>query len=274
MQPTQPTHSADTQQLQITSQDLYALFLLKYGDPQKCGWSPRRRLSFGYYQPADYYEALVNKLVTAETDWIDVGGGGALFPDNRSLSQLLSERAHGITVVDPSDNVHRGAFAHERVNCLIEDYQTNQRFDVATLRMVAEHIADPSSVLKTLNRLLRSQGKVIIFTVNRWSPVTLLSNALPFALHHPVKKLFWTVNEEDTFPTVYRMNTRQCLRTLFTSHGFQERYFAYLDDLSVLSGFKVLNYIELLSWQTLQWLQISYPENCLLGVYEKTQDVC
>jgi SAM-dependent methyltransferase len=273
MRPTQPTHAEHSRHLHITSQELYELFLLKHGDPVRSGWSPRRRLSFGYYEPADYYEALVHKLVTTETDWVDVGGGGALFPDNRPLSQLLSERAHRITVVDPSDNIDSGSFAHERVQCLIEEYQTHNRFDLATLRMVAEHIVHPSSVLDTLNRLLRQHGKVIIFTVNRWSPVTLLSNILPFSLHHPIKKIFWTVEEDDTFPTVYRMNTRQCLRTLFTDHGFQERYFAYLDDLSVLSRFKILNYVELFSWRILKGLRIRYPENCLLGVYEKTQEV-
>lgn len=263
----------DSRQLHITSQELYELFLLKHGDPSRSGWSPRRRLRFGYYEPADYYEALVNKLVTAETDWVDVGGGGALFPNNRQLSQLLSKRAHRVTVVDPSDNIDTSSFAHERVKCLIEEYQATYQFDLATLRMVAEHIVNPLAAVQTLNRLLRPHGKVVIFTVNRWSPVTLLSNALPFSLHHPIKKMFWTGEADDTFPTVYKMNTRQCLRTLFSANGFRERYFAYVDDLSVFSSFTVLNYVELLSWRMLKRLHLGYPENCLLGVYEKVQDI-
>ena len=259
--------------LHITAQDLQELFLLKHGDPGRTGWSPRRRLRFGYYQPADYYEALVNKLVTAKTDWIDIGGGAALFPHNRPLSQLLSERAHRLVVVDPSDNIDRSPFPHERVRCLIEQYQTNDQFDLATLRMVAEHITNPSSVVQTLNRLLRQRGMVIIFTVNRWSPVTLVSNLFPFRLHYHIKKLFWGGEEKDTFSTVYRMNTRRRLKTLLGNYGFQERYFAYLDDLAVFSRFKFANYVELLVWRTLKRLHLRYPENCLIGVYEKTQDV-
>ncbi len=265
--------SSNNDPLQLTAQTLQQLFFLKYGECEKTGWSPRRRLRFGYYQPADYYEALVNKLVTSETDWIDVGGGGALFPHNRPLSELLSKRARRLVVVDPSDNIDGNPFARERAKCLIEQYQTNDQFDLVTLRMVAEHITDPPSVLQKLNRLLRHDGMVVIFTVNRWAPVTIISQLLPFWLHHDIKWLFWCDKEEDTFPTVYKMNTRRQLGILFVECGFVERYFAYLDDLSVFGRFKLLNYIELLMWRALKGLRLPYPENCLLGVYQKTKEV-
>lgn len=258
---------------EVTSDDLQKLFLLKYGDPKGTGWSPRRRLQFGYYRPSDCYEALVSKLVTTETDWIDVGGGSALFPENPPLSQQLAARARRVVVVDPSDTIDANPFPHERAKCLIEQYQTNDQFDLATLRMVAEHIANPSSVAKTLNRILRHDGIVVIFTVNRWSPVTVISHLLPFWSHYPIKKMFWGGDEEDTFPTVYKMNTRKTLLRLFRKYGFEECQFRYLDDLSVFGRFKHLNYVELFIWRLLKRVRLRYPENCLLGVYQKTKDV-
>jgi SAM-dependent methyltransferase len=255
----------------ITSGELYELFHLKYGDPQETGWSPRLRLKFDYYQPADHYEALVAKVVTPETDWIDVGGGTALFPSNPALSRLLSERARRLVVVDPSDDVASNPFAHERVKCLIEEYHATDRFDLATLRMVAEHIKNPLSAVRGLNRLLRPQGLVIVFTVNRWSPTTVVSSLLPFWLHHPIKRLFWEAEKKDTFPTEYKMNTQRRLRTLFSDSGFEERSFVYLDDLSVFSRFKFTNYFELVAWRTVKLFHLRYPQNCLLGVYEKTR---
>ena len=167
----------------IAPEDLRQLFRLKYGDPATTGWSPRRRFEFGYYQPADYYEALVEKLVTAETDWIDIGGGGALFPDNHPLSKLLSERARRLVAVDPSDNLDSNPYPQERAKCMIEEYQTSAQFDLATFRMVAEHITNPASVVNTLNRLLRPHGLVVIFTVNRFSPVTMVSSLYHFRSH-------------------------------------------------------------------------------------------
>lgn len=251
------------------TQDLQQLFELKYGDTSKIGWSPRRRSEFGYFLPAEHYEALVNNLVTPETEWIDIGGGGALFPDNKPLSQLLSQRARKLVAVDPSDNLDSNPYAQERAKCMIEDYRTDAQFDLATFRMVAEHITNPASVVTALNRLLRPHGKVVIFTVNRWAPVTVVSSLVPFGLHHPIKKLFWGGEEEDTFPTAYRMNTREQLRAVFAAGGFEERDFAYVDDLSVFSRFKTLNYLELMAWRGLKSVGMRYPENCLLGVYEK-----
>jgi len=260
-------NAPDSTRLQVTAQDLEQLFRLKYGRPEQTAWSPRRRLRFGYYQPADYYEALVNKLVTSATDWIDVGGGGALFPDNLPLSRLLSERTRRLVVVDPSDNIERNPFPHERVKCSIEQYDSDHRFDLATLRMVAEHVTNPLSVVEALTRLLRPHAIVVVFTVNRWSPVSLVSRLVPFRFHDPIKRIFWDSREEDTFPTFYRMNTRRRLRSLFADCEFQERYFAYLDDLSVFGRFKLLNYVELFAWRILKLLRLRYPENCLLGVY-------
>ena len=257
----------------VTSQDLYKLFLLKYGDPEETGWAPRRRLRFGYYQPADHYEALVNKLVSADTNWLDVGGGRDLFPNNRRLAQTLSERAHLLVGVDPSDNIESNTFLNERAKCLIEEYKTDHRFDLVTLRMVVEHVTNPSKVVQSVNRILRIGGMVVVFTVNLWSTVTVISRLLPFKLHYPIKKLFWGGEEKDTFPTVYKMNTRRRLRTVFGECGFEERYFAYLDDLSVFGRFKFLNYVELLAWRVLRRLRLRYPENCLLGIYEKI-DAC
>lgn len=253
----------------LLNAELKELFFLKYGDPATTGWSPRRNYEFGYYWPADHYEALVSKLVTPDTDWIDVGGGSALFPHNAALSDRLARRARHLVVVDPSDNIAVNPFPHHRAKCLIEDYETDQQFDLATLRMVAEHITNPPAVARKLNQLVRRGGRVVIFTVNRWSPVTLVANALPFGLHYPIKKMFWGGEEEDTFPTAYKMNTRRQLRELMSGHGFDEEYFAYLDDLSVLGNFKRLNYLELRAWQALNMVGLRYPENCLLGMYQK-----
>ena len=255
--------------LQVGSQELRELFRIKYGDPATTGWAPRRRLQFGYFLPADYYEALIAKLVAPKTEWIDIGGGGALFPENRSLSELLSQRARRLVVVDPSDNVDSNPFSHTRAKCLIEEYQADAQFDLATFRMVVEHIADPRAVVQVLNRLVRPGGRVVVFTVNRWAPATVASRLLPFGWHHPIKRLFFGGEEKDTFPTVYRMNTRGQLRTWFGQGGFEERSFAYLDDLSILGRFRTLNYGELLAWKALRGCRLRYPENCLIGVYEK-----
>jgi 2-polyprenyl-3-methyl-5-hydroxy-6-metoxy-1,4-benzoquinol methylase len=252
--------------------ELDQLFLQKYGHVRETGWSPRQRHTFGYYLPADIYEALLTRVIAPGCDWLDVGGGRHIFPENAGLSRTLADRCATVVAIDPSDNVRENPYVHERVQSILEEYQTERTFDVATLRMVAEHVVEPERMVQALHRLLRPSGVVVIFTVHSQSPLTILSRALPFRWHHPIKKLFWGGEEEDTFPVQYKMNSRPVLRRLFEAHGFREVSFAYLDDLSTLGQFRIGSYLELCWWRALKALGLRYPENCLLGVYQKARD--
>lgn len=251
--------------------ELEILFHQKYGSPVEAGWSPRQRHRFGYYLPADVYEALVARLIVPGSNWLDVGGGHEIFPENPALAHALAKRCARVVAVDPSANVRDNPYVHERVQSLLEDYHSERRFHVATLRMVAEHVADPGRLAASLHRLLEPSGTVVVFTVNAWSPLTMISRAVPFRWHHPIKQLFWGGEEEDTFPVQYKMNSRAVLKKLFEANGFREVSFAYLDDLSTLGHFRCGSYVELVWWQTLKRFGLRYPENCLLGVYQKLE---
>jgi SAM-dependent methyltransferase len=254
-----------------SDEELRALVALKHGDVTKAGWGVRRRARFGYFTPDDHYEALLRRLVTTEARWLDVGGGGSVFPHNSALATELSQRCQLLVGVDPSPNIQTNPFVHERAQCLIEEYASAHRFDLITLRMVAEHVTDPPRVVAKLRDLLALGGLAVIYTVNRWSPLTLLSALTPHRLHHPLKRLFWGGDEKDTFPVAYRMNTRRTLRRLFEPAGFAEALFLRLDDLATFSQIRALNWIEFAAWRGLRILGIGYPESCLLGAYQRRE---
>jgi SAM-dependent methyltransferase len=255
-----------------TDAELRANFRIKHGDPAQTGWSPRRRVRFGYWRPEDVYEALVTEMITAETDWIDIGGGRGLFPHNEGLTRQLAERCRRLVGVDPSPNIHENPFVHEKAQCLIEDFDTDATFDLATFRMVVEHVEDPARVVRKLRAIVRPGGRVVVLTVDLWAPITVLSRATPYWLHYPLKKLFWGGDESDTFPTVYRMNTRKTLRDRFDAGGFREVFFAHVDDCSTFGSINALNLVELGVWRVFHSLGMRYPENCLLAVYERSLD--
>ena len=248
---------------------LERLFALKYGDPATTGPNPRRRYRHNYFLPSDVYEATVANAVTPGCDWLDVGGGSSPFPDNPKLAAELAARANRFVGVDPSDNVFDNPYTREKRRAFIEDYESPTPFDLATLRMVAEHVTDPDRVIGALSRLVKPGGRVIVFTVDLWSPITVVSRAVPFDLHYPVKKFLWGGEEKDTFPTAYRMNTRADLKKLFARGGFRESEFAWVDDCSALSRFPQLNTLELLARTALRKVALRYPECNLLGVYQK-----
>lgn len=252
--------------------ELESVFRLKHGPEGTWGWSPRRRLRFRYFSPSDVYEAVVGRLVTSETAWLDVGGGKTVFPENPRLARQLAERAQRLVAVDPSENVHRNEIAHERIQSLLEDFKSvPSRFDLATARMVAEHVESPQAFVSALAHLVKPGGLAVVLTVNKWSPITLVSALVPFKLHHAVKQRLWGGKEEDTFPVRYLLNTHRDLREAFDRAGFDEVLYTKLDDLSAFGWFRVLNLVELGVWRVLRSLGLSYPENCLLAIYRRRE---
>src|ERR1051326_2834586 len=91
---------------------LQRLMEIKHGPEGKRGWDPVLRMRFGHYTPDDYYENCVDSFVDDRTEWIDVGGGSAIFPSNPRLARLLADRCRRLVAVDPSPNVHQNVFAH------------------------------------------------------------------------------------------------------------------------------------------------------------------
>lgn len=248
---------------------LLRLFRQKYCAPGWPGPNPAMRLRFGYFTPDDHYEALVESLVTPGCRWLDVGGGRDVFPSNPALARTLADRCGHLTGVDPSPNIHENPYVHEAVESFIEDYTTAEPFDLLTLRMVAEHIAKPADAMAAMAHLLKPGGKLVVYTINRYSPISLVAWLTPFRWHHKVKKFFWNTEEKDTFPVAYKMNTRDTLAHLARVAGFRECSFRHLDDCRAFTHFKGLNFCEMVAWKMCNTLGIPYPENCLLGVYER-----
>jgi 2-polyprenyl-3-methyl-5-hydroxy-6-metoxy-1,4-benzoquinol methylase len=251
-----------------TVPNLIDVFEQKYGAREELGWGPRLRLRFGYFNPDDIYEAYVSALVNEKTQWLDVGCGRDIFPSNRQTAKRLSERCRLLVGLDPSENINENTFVHHRVRSTIENFNTGIQFDLVTMRMVAEHIADPHATASALAKLVKPGGSVVIYTVHRWSPVSMISTLVPFALHHYIKRVLWKSEEKDTFPTEYRMNTRTTLRRYFEAIGFKEKRFAYLDDCRTFARWLPLSFLELALWKALHSIGIHYPEFCILGIYE------
>lgn len=252
-----------------TRAELEYVFQLKFGQPQCLGWRPALMYHSGYFTPDDYYEAVVAKLVQRGLPWLDVGGGRDLFPHNHPLAEILSERSGEVTGVDPSETLDENPFVHHKFRGFIEDFNGSRTFPLITLRMVAEHIAQPQQAVEALARLTAPGGHVVVYTINVFSPLSWASWLIPFRFHHRIKSVLWETEEKDTFPVVYKMNTRRRLGQLFKAAGFRERKFAYLSDCRTFSRFALTFRLELSAWRVFQSLGLVYPENCLLGVYER-----
>ncbi|MFH1037852.1 MAG: class I SAM-dependent methyltransferase [PVC group bacterium] len=94
-------------------------------------------------------------------------------------------------------------------------------FDLVFSRYVLEHIQHPKIFLTELRRVLRPDGQFVFLTPNKWHYMSLFSRLTPHRFHAFYNRLRGRLGE-DTFPTVYRMNTRRTIRSLFSQAGFLE----------------------------------------------------
>lgn len=255
--------------LEPSREELMRIYSVKYFRFGKPGWGPPMRLAADYFTPDDYYEAIVDKLVKPGNAWADVGCGRDMFPSHPDLALELSKRAGFVFGIDPDDNINENTFVSDRFQGPIEDCTTTRRFDVITLRMVAEHIVDPPRAMRKLADLLVPNGVVVIYTPFKWSPMSVIATIVPFKLHNPLKQLIWRSESRDTFPTAYKLNTRSDLRSYAASVGLEEVYFAYLDDCRVTGAYRALNWIELKVRSLLLLFGLHYPELCVLTVLRK-----
>lgn len=256
--------------IRLTRADLLAVFALKYQHHSSLGPAPRIRLAFNYFTPDDYYEALLNKLVTPGCDWADVGCGRDLFPSNPRLGEVLARRCRFLFGIDPDPAILSNPRLTAFFQGSLEACPTHIQFDLVTLRMVAEHVVHPPAFVEKLHRITKPGGLVVIYTPNRYALASLVAAVLPFALHHPIKSLLWATPPDQTFPTLFLLNSRRCLLRHFSPAGFEEIFFKKLDDCRIFARYLPLNVLELLVRASFQRLHLPYFESCLLAVYRKT----
>lgn len=248
---------------------LQQIFRLKYGPDATLGWGPRLRRDYGYDSPDDWYEALLSLLVVPGLSWLEIGCGREICPSNKALARVLADRVGRLVGLDPDPTLDENPYVHEKVHAGIDDFDGKQQFDLVTLRMVAEHIADPDACVRGVERALRPGGLCIVYTVFAWSPMPILTRLAPMGLRHVVKHWLWGTDKKDTFPTCFRMNTRGRLQRLFAGRGLEEAAFVRLDDCRTFARFRMVSELELKTRTACRFFGLPYPEHCIVGIYRK-----
>jgi SAM-dependent methyltransferase len=97
-------------------------------------------------------------------------------------------------------------------------------FDMIVSWATFEHLDRPEFHATELSRVLKPGGWICAWTPSRWSYFALAAAMMPDALHtmllrrvDPTRK-----HELDTFPTVYRLNTRGAIRRCFPADRFED----------------------------------------------------
>lgn len=173
--------------------------------------------------PYRLYERRVDGLLRSDAVLLDAGCGRTVPVLRNYLGR--AGRLIGIEMVDFSD-VPPG----------IETYNADLArlplpdacVDLIMSRSVFEHLTDPESVYREFSRVLRPGGAVVFLTANMWDYGTLIARLVPNRFHAAIVKRVEGREEEDTFPTAFRTNTRADVDRLARGSGLHVESFEYL----------------------------------------------
>jgi SAM-dependent methyltransferase len=104
----------------------------------------------------------------------------------------------------------------------------DQTFDLILAWAVFEHLDDPAFYAGELARVLKVGGWICAWTPNKFGPVAVGARLVPERLQAGfVAFLLPERKEQDTFPTIYRLNTLSALRRYFPPERFHHCSYAF-----------------------------------------------
>lgn len=186
------------------------------------------KLRLKYYRNEDHpyrqYERRVESLLRPQSVLMDAGCGRTV-PVLRSYLGRAA-RLIGVEIVEFTD-VPAGieAYSADLGQLPLEDVSV----DLIMSRSVFEHLSDPESVYREFARILRPGGQVVFLTANMWDYGTLVARLVPNRFHARIVKKVEGREEEDTFPTEYKTNTRSDVERLAALSGLKVESFDYLN---------------------------------------------
>jgi len=104
----------------------------------------------------------------------------------------------------------------------------DDQFDMIVSWDVFEHVDQSQFYANELTRVLKPGGWLCAQTPNKWGYVGIGARLIPNSLHVSFLKLLGPEKkEEDTFPTVYKMNTLGNIRTIFPETKFDHHSYVF-----------------------------------------------
>jgi SAM-dependent methyltransferase len=176
-------------------------------------WEARLYPSALSRDPVAVLLSALDSYVRPDSDVLDLGAGAG---KNR---YDLKGRVHSIVGVDPDPRVVHNPLLDRGVVATTGPLPfENDSFDLVFSIYVLEHVNKPVELVEEIRRVLRPGGIFLALTPNRYHYVPLIASVTPTSFHKWLNKGRGR-EIEDTFPTVYRMNTRRALLRYFA--GFQ-----------------------------------------------------
>lgn len=135
--------------------------------------------------------------------------------------------------------------------------------DVMYSQAVLEHVTDPDAVFAEIARVLKPGGRYIGLTANKWDYASVTARLVPNRFHPWIVHRTEGRDEQDVFPTAYRVNTRRAVARHAERHGLELVEFRYLGQYPSYFMFNGALFLAATAYQKL--IERFAPLRCLQG---------
>ncbi len=183
-----------------------------------------KRRYFGWYvHPYAALVAQIERYLTRDSALLDAGCGRAA--PTLTKFRGKAQRLIGIDVVELAPHPD-GIELYRRD--LADTGLPGESIDLMYSQAVMEHITEPGAVFAEIARVLKPQGLCLALTANKWDYASLIARIIPNRFHPWIVHRTEGREEQDVFPTVYKVNTRRDVEFYAARHGLEVAEFRYL----------------------------------------------
>ena len=181
----------------------------------------------------------VLKNINKDSIVLDIGAGAGIVKE-MNFSDIAKE-VHG---VDPDERVVNNPNLTKGYIGTAEnmDYFADNTFDLIICDNVLEHISDKEAFLKEVKRVLKPGCLFMAKTPNFYHYMPIIASLTPDCFHEFYNKLRGRT-EDDTFPTLYRLNTKRSISKSAKKTGFSVEKISYFEGRPEYLRINFLTYI-------------------------------
>ena len=219
------------------------------------------------------YAERLREALAMSGRWLDIGCGHDFLPGWMAPSaRRLPLDDWTVVGVDPDRRAiarHPG-LSHRVVSVGEQMPFDNDSFDLVTASMVLEHVAAPARLFAEISRVLAPGGRVIIHTANVHGYTTAVARLLPECAVVPLASVLLRRRTEDVYPTYYRANSVEDLRTLATESRLAIEACELINSSPQSFRIPPLAVVELVVMRWLRSPRAAKYRACLLATLRKT----
>ena len=168
---------------------------------------------------------------------LDLGAGAGIVKQMNFLGQCAR-----VCGVDLDPRVMNNPYLDEAHISNAENIPyDSSTFDLVVADNVMEHLAHPEEVLREIHRVLKPGGHLLFKTPNKWHYMPCIARVTPLWFHRYFNKIR-NREMEDTFPTVYKLNSTKDVMRLANSCGYNVDKMTLVENRPEYLRFSALTY--------------------------------